>query len=181
MSRFVAFLRAINVGGRTVTMDRLRGCFERCGLEGVETFLASGNVIFETRSSAPAALERKIEAKLAAELGYEVAAFTRTLAEVEAVARYDPFPGVRIDKPTSLNVGFLAAALDEQRARMLMGFKTATDDFHAYGREIYWLCRIRQSDSAFTNAKFERAAGVRATFRGVLTIVRLAARYGEGR
>ena len=51
MPRFIAFLRAINVGGHNVTMKELRGLFEALGLKSVETFIASGNVIFESRST----------------------------------------------------------------------------------------------------------------------------------
>ena len=43
MTRYIAFLRAINVGGHTVKMDQLRALFEELGLSNVETFIASGN------------------------------------------------------------------------------------------------------------------------------------------
>jgi len=46
MTRYIAFLRAINVGGHTVKMEHLRGIFESMGFSNVETFIASGNVIF---------------------------------------------------------------------------------------------------------------------------------------
>ena len=48
MTRWVALLRAINVGGRTVKMDRLRALFEELRYANVETFIASGNVLFDT-------------------------------------------------------------------------------------------------------------------------------------
>jgi uncharacterized protein (DUF1697 family) len=55
--------------------------------------------------------------------------------------------------------------------------RTSIDDFHVNGREMYWLCRKKQSESTFSNARFEKALGGRATFRGVNTIVKLAAKY----
>ena len=64
MARLFAFLRAINVGGHTVTMDTLRGLFEGLGLDDVETFIASGNVIFTSPSKSIATLEPQIEARL---------------------------------------------------------------------------------------------------------------------
>jgi uncharacterized protein (DUF1697 family) len=72
MPRYVAFLRAINVGGHIVKMDALRRHFASLGFDDVETFIASGNVIFQSRSTAAAALERRIEACLEERLGYEV-------------------------------------------------------------------------------------------------------------
>ena len=62
MPRCIAFLRAINVGGHTVTMDALRGHFVDLGIAAPETFIASGNVIFTTRARSLPALETKIEA-----------------------------------------------------------------------------------------------------------------------
>ena len=180
MARYAAFLRAINVGGHVVTMERLRECFAACGFKGAETFLASGNVVFSSGGKADA-LEKKIAARLRAELGYEVATFVRAMEEVAAVAAYEAFPGVLVEKPAAVNVGFLRAPMTPDGVRVLMGFRTGTDDFHVAGREIYWLCRTRQSDSEFTNARFEKAAGVQATFRGMNTVSKLAAKYGEGR
>ena len=70
MPRLFAFLRAINVGGHTVTMAELRGQFEALGFSDVETFIASGNVIFTSRAKGGQALERRIEARLHQTLGY---------------------------------------------------------------------------------------------------------------
>ena len=58
--RYVAFLRAVNVGGRRVSMDRLRAAFQELGFEGVSTYIASGNVVFEAIGRA-SDLERAIE------------------------------------------------------------------------------------------------------------------------
>ena len=78
MFRFIAFLRAINVGGgRTVKMQSLRQVFESLGFSRVTTFIASGNVVFETTTKKTRALERKIERALKTALGYEVRTFVR--------------------------------------------------------------------------------------------------------
>jgi uncharacterized protein (DUF1697 family) len=178
MPRLIAFLRAINVGGHTVTMDKLRKEFEALGLKDVETFIASGNVIFTPRSLDVAALEKKIEARLRASLGYEVATFVRTDAEVAAIAHCQPFKAAQIDSAGAFCVGFLAGPLDAAGARALMTFRTEIDDFQTKGREIYWLCRKRQSESTFSNANMERKLKIRSTFRGINTVVRLAAKHG---
>ena len=73
--KYVAFLRAINVGGHTVKMDHLRNLFESMGFANVETFIASGNVIFDSKTKSTAALEMEIENQLQAALGYEVRRF----------------------------------------------------------------------------------------------------------
>jgi uncharacterized protein (DUF1697 family) len=174
----VAFLRAINVGGHTVTMASLRGHFESLGFAGVETFIASGNVVFRSRAGRVDLLERRIEARLLAQLGYEVKTFVRTAAELGAIARYQPFPEAHRRTARSFNVGFLSAPLGAAARKALLGLKTAIDDFHAHGREAYWLCQRQQHESTFSNMRFERVVKARTTFRGMNTVARLVAKYG---
>jgi uncharacterized protein (DUF1697 family) len=178
MSRFIAFLRAINVGGHTVKMDYLRQLFEALGFSNVETFIASGNVVFETTSKNAKVLEKKIETHLHEALGYEVATFIRTEAELAAIASYAPFPAPALKAATALNIAFLKEPLDGQAQPKLMALKTAIDDFYVQNREIYWLCRKKQSESKFSNAVLERTLGLQATLRGVNTVVKMAEKYG---
>lgn len=178
MHRYVAFLRAINVGGRNVVkMEFLRGLFESLGFSSVETFIASGNVVFETKSNNARALELKIEEKLRESLGFEVATFVRTCAEVSTVANYKPFSQSDIDGAVALNIAFLGDVLDEESHKKLMALRTDVDDFHVRGREIYWLCRKRQSDSKISNAMLEKVIGRKSTMRGANTVKKMAAKY----
>ncbi|MGI9087387.1 MAG: DUF1697 domain-containing protein [Chthoniobacterales bacterium] len=177
MARYVAFLRAINVGGRVVKMERLRQIFEDLGLTSVETFIASGNVVFNSRASA-STLERKIENQLQVALGYEVATFVRSDAEVGTIADYPAFPPPKLHAPEAkLFIGFLSRALDAKTQAKLLSFSTDTDEFHFNERELYWLCRGRLSDSKFSGALLEKTLGLRATVRNANTIRRLALKY----
>ena len=177
MARYVAFLRAINVGGHVVKMDVLKAEFEALGLTKVETFIASGNVLFESRSSNLSALEEKIERALAKKLGYEVATFIRTLADVHAIVRYKPFSDDRLEAASALNVGLLKRPLDQPTRDALAGLKTDIDDFHANEAQLFWICEKKQGESKISNAVFERTLKVKATFRGIRTMQKLAARY----
>ena len=177
MPRYIAFLRAINVGGHTVKMEKLRALFESLEFSKVETFIASGNVIFETKSGKAQALQTRIEKLLHKSLGYEVATFIRTDAEVADIAHYKPFADSALQSATALNVAFLAEPLPGEAQKALMGLKTDIDDFHVHGREVYWLCRKKQSESVFSNALFERTLKIQTTFRGFNTVVKLAAKY----
>ena len=96
MIRYIALLRAINVGGHKVKMDRLRKLFESLGLSNVETFIASGNVIFDSPAEDARTLEKQIEDYLRKSLGFEVATFVRSVSELEAIAGYRPFMPPRI-------------------------------------------------------------------------------------
>jgi uncharacterized protein (DUF1697 family) len=178
MSRYIAFLRAINVGGHTVKMDVLRRHFEALGFSNVETFIASGNVIFETPVKKTRALEKKIEEHLYAVLGYEVATFIRTPVEIAVIAQYQPFSPAMLRNAQALNVAFLAEPLDAIAQKKLAALKTDVDDFHVRGREVYWLCRRKQSESTFSNAVLEKTIGRPSTIRGINTIHKMAAKYG---
>ena len=177
MSRYITFLRAINVGGHTVKMDHLRAIFESLGLANVETFIASGNVIFESPTKNAATLEKKIATRLRDDLGYEVATFIRTTDELAAIARHQPFRQADFDRAVTFNVAFLAEPLDPTGRKKLFALKTAIDDFAVNGREIYWLCRKKQSESTFSNAVLEKTIGKPATLRGRNTLKKMAEKY----
>lgn len=175
--RIVAFLRAINVGGRVVTMAELRGYFESLGFNDVETFIASGNVLFTSRSTAMATLQVRIEKGLRTALGYDVATFIRTDAELAAIAGYQPFTAVQLKAANTFVVGLLAEPLTAGGKKALMALRSDDDSFHVNKREIYWMSRKKQSESTISNVLLERTLKVRSTFRGVNTILRLVAKY----
>jgi uncharacterized protein (DUF1697 family) len=177
MPRYIAFLRAINVGGHNVKMDELRGLFKTLGFSDVETFIASGNVIFETESKGERELQKQIESHLHKSLGYEVAAFLRTTAEIAEIAQYKPFDEPKLQVAQALNVAFLAEPLSDEAQKILISLSTEIDEFHIHEREIYWLCQKKQSESTFSNAFFERKLKVQTTFRGWNTVLKLAAKY----
>ena len=179
MPRYVAFLRAINVGGRNVTMKDLRSHFEALGFSAVETFIASGNVIFEAASRNAAVLERKIAKHLRASLGYEVATFVRSDSEVAEIARSRPFGAMKTAAAPTLVVGLLPKTLNAEETRLLAAFRSPIDDFKALGREVYWLCLKKQSESDFSNNVFEKSLKVKTTFRGIKTLQKLAAKLSE--
>jgi uncharacterized protein (DUF1697 family) len=180
MTHYVAFLRAVNVGGRIVKMDRLRGLFASMGFGGVETFIASGNVIFESGLDAKS-LEKRIADSLRAALGYEVGTMVRTTAEVDRIARHNPYPDAELGKPgTSLHVGFMARAFSPRSRRTAMSFVPPGDDFHLHKSELYWLTRTGVGNSEFSLTRLEKALGYIGTFRNVTTVRKLAARYPPG-
>jgi uncharacterized protein (DUF1697 family) len=177
MSRYIALLRAINVGGHIVKMEDLRRHFAELGLANVETFIASGNVIFDTPEPDAAALERRIERHLRAALGYEVATFLRTPAELAAAAQYRPFPDGDDTGEGGLFVAFLPRPPAAEARQQVAALGTPTDSFHIHERELYWLCRTRLSESRVSGALLEKRLGLPATLRNITTVRKLAAKY----
>jgi uncharacterized protein (DUF1697 family) len=176
-TRYVAFLRAINVGGHTVKMDRLRALFEEIGLVNVETFIASGNVIFESNED-ESTLQQRISDHLHAALGYQAEAFLRTTAELAEIAARQPFPETEFtENGATLHIAFMPAAPSAAAREAVMALRGEKDDFHTAGRELYWLIRGKMTDSNLKGPELGKALGASTTVRNVNTVRRLVAKY----
>jgi uncharacterized protein (DUF1697 family) len=174
--QYVAFLRAINVGGRVVKMAALREIFESLRFNDVATFIASGNVIFTSTSRDAGKLEKTIERGLQTALGFPVLTFIRTTDEVERIANYQPFrsgipPGGR------MFVGLLRDRPPSNAKRKVSELSTDINEFHLHGRELYWLCAKPSLQSIMSGQILEKTLGGPATLRNVNTFRRLAQRY----
>jgi uncharacterized protein (DUF1697 family) len=177
MPRYVALLRAINVGGRNVRMAELCALFEQARLTDVQSVIASGNVLFASRSGDAAALEQRIQTALRKGLGYDVATFVRTAGELDAVVAHDPFDAKDpVLESDTLHVIFTRAPIDRARAERILALGTDYDEFHVFGREVFWRTRGRSSDSPIKPGAFARAFGDPGTARNITTVRKLAAK-----
>jgi uncharacterized protein (DUF1697 family) len=178
MPKYIAFLRAINVGGHVVKMDQLRHLFEGLGFSNVETLIASGNLIFDSKSRTAQTLEKKIEDYLEEALGYKVATFIRSPSDLAALVQYKPFVESELNaEGNTLYIGFLGKRPSDEGIRGVLALTTAVDDFHVHEREVYWLRRRTVGESNFSGALLERALRMQATFRNLNTVKRLASKY----
>jgi uncharacterized protein (DUF1697 family) len=92
MARYIALLRAVNVGGTgKLPMADLRSMCSDAGFTRVETYIASGNVVFESKA-ATSRVKAELEARLLAYSGKPVGVVLRTAAEMVAVLKANPFP-----------------------------------------------------------------------------------------
>ena len=113
MKRWIALLRGVNVGGRTIKMAELREVIEEAGLENVETVLQSGNVTFDS-SDGPSRLKEKLEAALRERFGYD--------AKVQVIERgqlgkiVDAYPFGKADASQHDYVIFLERGLERDLA-----------------------------------------------------------------
>jgi uncharacterized protein (DUF1697 family) len=171
----VAFLRAINVGGRRIKMAELRGHFVAAGFDEVETYLASGNVVFDAEGDR-IELENRIEVHLRDALGYDVVTFVRAMSEVSAVAEANPF-GDQSER-TKRYVTFLKSELDPAQYEDLDDLNDEVDEFVAHGLHVHWLRRLDAGES-LSNMELERALGVDGTRRTLNTLQRIVAKFDE--
>ena len=171
--RWFAFLRAINVGKRRVAMERLAAIFHDLDFARVETFIASGNVVFESGVRDERKLARLIEQALEAALGFHSDTFLRTRDQLAEVAATRPFP----TQDAVVYVGFLRDEPSPAAAQAIAALSTDLDEFAVVGREIYWLARKGMGQSTMSGAKLEKTLGMPTTFRGLNTVERLLAKY----
>jgi uncharacterized protein (DUF1697 family) len=132
MTAFIALLRAVNVGGNNkLPMSDLKALCEAAGFAKVRTYIAIGNVVFESKAS-EAKVKAALEAKIAAHIGAKIGVIVRTAAEMAAVLDRDPFAG----RPASKTV---AIFLDAAPARDTLHRMTGVKDEEAClgAREIY--------------------------------------------
>jgi uncharacterized protein (DUF1697 family) len=174
VTRYVAFLRGINVSGRTVTGDQLRAAFEELGFDEVATFRSSGNVVFSAAGKVGAA---QIERGLRKALGYEVVTFVRTASEIRAIADHEPFETRRVKSSKGkLQVALLPKKPPAQAQKKMLALQSKDELFAIRGRELYWLPSGGLMESAVGMKGITDVLGSN-TLRTKGTIEQIAAKY----
>lgn len=174
MKKYVAYLRAINVGGTSIIkMDDLRRMFESFGFSNVQTCIQSGNVIFASSQWDGGSLETKLESRLEEALGWKVGVFIRTWEENDKLAKQSLF---EVGKDETLHIVFLREKPPKQTEQNLLSFNSPADEFAAKGREIYNL-RCDRDKSVFSNNFIEKIVKAPATTRNWNTICKIAEKY----
>lgn len=178
MPKYAALLRAINVGGHTVKMDHLRSLFESLNFQNVKTFIASGNVIFDSDLTDITGLEKTIEHCLHKQLGDQVTTFIRTIAELADISHYKPFSDEDLKLETNtLYIAFLKNPPSNEVKQKILALSTEVDSFYISKQELYWLCRTKISDSKISGALLEKTLGNQITVRNLNTVTKIASKY----
>lgn len=170
--KYVALMRGINVGGKNrLPMAELRAVFEEVGCTNVQTYIQSGNVLFEAGAGArqlPGTVAQIIESRF----GYRVPVVLREAAALSALADNNPFltPGQDTKK---LHLMFLADEPDRERAAALDPNRYAPDAFHLRGKEVYLYFPNGTARSKLNTAYFDRALATVGTVRNWNTLNRL--------
>lgn len=178
MSRYVAFFRGINLGARSVKNVQLVKIFAAAGIPDAEPFIASGNVIFDSRSKREDTLVRRIEGAIVQAMGFEARTFLRPMEALALVAEQRPFAPARHASAVAFVVGFVDTPFTAAEKQTIAGFATDSDELHPKGRELYWLSQTRQSDSAFQRIPFDKRVRP-STWRNINTVQRIVAKFGS--
>jgi uncharacterized protein (DUF1697 family) len=173
MTTRTAFLRAVNLGKRKVSMPRLVAVLEGLGYRDVWTFVNSGNAVFDA-SGSRTRLEKDIEAALADEFPFTVETFVRTAPELRKLVAEQPFPLVKGDTHF---VTFLKQPANAAQAKALEGLSNSYDTLVVQGRDVHWRMRGLSSASTLKKKDWEKILGSgTSTSRNMNMLTRLMAR-----
>jgi uncharacterized protein (DUF1697 family) len=177
MPTYVALLRAVNVGGTgKLPMADFRKLLEGLGFRNVETYIQSGNAVFDASGSAT-----KVSAAIAAGLekltGAAVDVMIRTHEELSRVIAENPFAAESAADGARVHVGFLAgpapAAAEAALSRIVTQYPARRDRYHLAGNTIYLHLPDGAAETKFSGKTMDRALGIAATARNWNTVLKL--------
>ena len=168
MVQRVAFLRAVNLGRRRVSMALLKDTLVDLGYDDVATYVNSGNAAF-TASGRRADLERVIAAELEKVFGFEVTTFVRSVAELRKVLAAKPF---KLDDGDTHFVTFLKEAPSSAQTKALEALSGDFDTLVVAGRDVHWRMRGKSSDSPLTKRDWEKVLGKNSSTSRNTTMLR---------
>jgi uncharacterized protein (DUF1697 family) len=170
---YLALLRGINVGGKNVLpMKDLVQMFANAGCKDVRTYIQSGNVVFNAASTVVLGVPKTIAAGIEKRFGYRVPVMVRTLQQMTAILKANPFLAAGIDAKL-LHVYFLADQPSESCCGSLDPNRSAPDAFHVHGQEIYLHLPNGMGRSKLTNAYFDSKLSTVSTARNWATVLKL--------
>ncbi len=172
--RYVALLRAVNVGKRQVPMKRLGPLVEELGHTDVETVLQSGNVVFTAPRTEASAMEAALAKVLKAEFGFEVPVMVRTGAQLDRVIADNPYAKAAKADPKSVHVAFASGPVKASALKDVDVDRLAPDEFSAGKEEVYLHYANGQGRSKMLLGVFEKPLGLALTSRNWNTVVKLA-------
>lgn len=179
MVRYVAFLRGINVGGnKLIKMEALAAAFISAGFRNVKTYIASGNVIFDSGAK-PDTLAKKIERKLLQTFGHQIAVMVFQLADLQALVKRSPFKRVKRDKDVMLFVILLRSEVTGVK----LPLESKTENFRVIAiqdRAAFMVARRKKTGwFVYPNNFIEKEFRVAATTRNWSTVEKVVMAASE--
>jgi len=154
VARFVAFLRAVNVGQRTVAMATARRVLEELGFDQVGSFVNSGNLLFSADGRA-SDHEAAIRSALEDMYGFEVTTFVRTARQVRALATEKPFGVIAAGHTHFALLPLTRLTATEKEA--VEGLSNDHDEVVVRGRDVHWLIRSKSTETTLGSRQWSQA------------------------
>jgi uncharacterized protein (DUF1697 family) len=166
-------LRGVNLGNRRIKMDALRAVYESLGLKDPQTYVQSGNVVFQTKERDLTRLTARIEAAIEKTFGFSSDVLLRTAPEMQDVIAKNPFAGRPEIVPAKLLVVFLSADPGEEARRQVRAIQAKPDELFIYGRELYIYFPNGQARPTLKFGQVEKAIKTKSTGRNWNSVTKL--------
>lgn len=173
MPVYIALIRGINVGGKSMPMAALREMLAALGHTQAKTYIQSGNVVFTAAGKDGRKIAGAIEAAIAKAFGYEAAVIVRSLEEWRALLKTNPYAKRKLQEGERLFITFLEEAPAKAAVAKLEAIDDPKDEAKVRGCEAFLLVRGSYGESNLSNAFVEKQLGVRATTRNMPTALKL--------
>lgn len=171
MNKKIAILRGINVGGnRKILMADLKSVCAQLGWINVQSYIQSGNLIFESEQK-NSELETSLQAAILEHFGHDVPVIVRTHQELQQSIQNNPFLTDQADI-SQLLLTFLKEHPDKDLIDSLQN-PSDTDQYKLQGKDIFLFCTGKYHTSKLTNQFFEKKLKVVATTRNWKTVMKL--------
>lgn len=178
MPTYIAFLRAVNVGGRYVKMADLRDALSQAGFGDVQTHIQTGNVLVRSARRTAGTVEVEISRVLTAHCGFSVPAVVRTPAELRAtLAAVDAVPPM-IDGDSKRYVAFADGPVPAQAAAVLNAWDTPGERVRVLGSEVLGELGIGFHRTSLTITRLERLTGRTTTWRDLSVVRAIDEKWG---
>lgn len=179
MPRYVAFLRAVNVGKRQLSMAQAREVLESDGFSGVESHIQSGNLLVSTSLRSPAKVGTAISATLSAHAGFDIVTMVRTPRElVRLVEAVDGIPPA-LSEQASRYVSFCLTEPAAESAAALESWDAPGERAKVMGHDVLMELSVPFNQVTLTGARIERILGVPGTARNLTVVRALAQKWGD--
>jgi uncharacterized protein (DUF1697 family) len=171
MTKYLAFLRGINVGGQNlIKMKDLWHSIDSIGLQNVQTFIQSGNVSFDSQLGNIDYLQRSVEFQIEKDLGLKIKVIIRSLSSIQDIIRNDPFKNIEWNLQTKFYVCFL---YDEPKIHPHLPLgnpKEGLELIRLDEKEAYLVSKEIRGRYGFPNNFIEKELNVISTARNWTTI-----------
>jgi len=175
MTRYISILRGINVGGnRKILMEELKSLIGRLGFSNVQTYIQSGNVIFDSEKMVSnTELEQLIQQTIPETFKFDLPVIVRTTEEMAESIANNPFWKEKDADIDRLHLTFLKELPSPEKFEKLIGMEFKPDRFQIFEKDIFIFCSAGYSDSKLTNQFFESKLGTTVTTRNWKTVMKL--------
>lgn len=173
MKTWISLLRGVNVGGKNILpMKELRSLLNELGYENVQTYIQSGNCVFESNKTSSSAISKHVAQGIADKFGFKPSVITLSVAELRSAIKKNPYD-VENEEPRSIHFFFLSEEPKVADKEALQGLKHPSEEF-MLTKSVFYLFAPEGIARSKLVARAEAKIGVPTTARNYRTVAKLA-------